>query len=177
VADDPQLTARCCGGKGGALHKQPLRVIIDGDGRTPASAQVFAQPGNTLLVLGREAGAEEKKTYEKAGAEILEMPSEKGYIELKNVFEILGRRQITSVLVEGGGRLIGSLFDQRMVDKVVFFVAPIIIGGDKATTAVGGRGVARVMDAVKLNGVRQESYGRDIMITGYTGGKQCSPEL
>jgi diaminohydroxyphosphoribosylaminopyrimidine deaminase/5-amino-6-(5-phosphoribosylamino)uracil reductase len=177
LADDPQLTARCCGGKGGALHKQPLRVIIDGDGQTPASAQVFAQPGQTLLVMGRKASRQEKETYEKAGADVLEMPSEKGYIELKKVFEILGKRQITSVLVEGGGRLIGSLFDQRLVDKVVFFIAPLIIGGDKATTAVGGRGVSRVIDAVKLTRVAQEGFGQDIMVTGYMGGKQCSPEL
>jgi len=177
LADDPQLTARCCGGRGGALHKQPLRVIIDGGGQTPTSAQVFAQPGKTLLVLGREASQEEKKGYAKAGAEILEMHSEKGYIELRQLFEILGQRQITNVLVEGGGRLIGSLFDQRLVDKIIFFVAPIIIGGDKATTAVGGRGVARVMDAITLERVSQEHYGQDIMITGYIGGKQCSPEL
>ena len=61
--------------------------------------------------------------------------------------------------------------------SLVLSLAPIIIGGDKATTAVGGRGAARVMDAVKLTRVSQEHYGQDIMITGYVGGRQCSPEL
>jgi diaminohydroxyphosphoribosylaminopyrimidine deaminase/5-amino-6-(5-phosphoribosylamino)uracil reductase len=71
------------------------------------------------------------------------------------------------VLVEGGGILLGSLFDAGLVDKVVVFIAPIVIGGDRAKIAVAGRGVERVMDAIKLERVGVEKFGDDLMVTGY----------
>jgi diaminohydroxyphosphoribosylaminopyrimidine deaminase/5-amino-6-(5-phosphoribosylamino)uracil reductase len=177
ISDKPQLTARCCGGKGGALKKQPLRVIVDGNGRTPLTSRVFTEPGETLVVLGKKASEEERGAYKNIGAGLLELPLEKGYIELAGVMKILGERQITSVLVEGGSGLLGSLFDQGLVDKVIVFIAPIIIGGEAAKTAVGGRGAARIVDSLKMGNVTEERFGQDIMITGYIGGRECSPEL
>jgi diaminohydroxyphosphoribosylaminopyrimidine deaminase/5-amino-6-(5-phosphoribosylamino)uracil reductase len=167
LADNPHLTARCSGGRGGTAKKQPLRIIVDGRGRTPITARVFNEPGETLLVWGRPASPKEKAAFARVGAEILEMPSVDGYIDLEKLLEILGKRQITSILVEGGGILLGSLFDQRLVDKVIAFIAPIIIGGEEAKTAVGGKGVAKVVDSLKLEHVTQERFGQDIMITGY----------
>jgi len=79
----------------------------------------------------------------------------------------LGEQKVTSVLVEGGGILLGSLFDQRLVDKVIAFVTPVIIGGEMAKTAVAGRGVEKVMDALKLENVYVERFGEDVMISGY----------
>jgi len=166
IADDPQLTARCCGGRGGALKEQPLRVVVDGRGRTPLGARVFTEPGETLLVLGRKASREEKEAFKQAGAELLELPSEEGYIDLRNLLRALGERQIASVLVEGGGTLLGSLFDQGLVDRIIVFIAPMIIGGEAARTAGGGRGGARVVDSLKLEDVTEERLGPDIMITG-----------
>jgi len=92
---------------------------------------------------------------------------------LKKLLKILGERGITSVLVEGGSILLGSIFDQELVDKVVAFVAPIIIGGENAKTAVAGKGVAKVVDSFKLKRVSVERFGQDIMISGYvaTGAK------
>jgi diaminohydroxyphosphoribosylaminopyrimidine deaminase/5-amino-6-(5-phosphoribosylamino)uracil reductase len=170
LADNPHLTARCSGGRGGTAKKQPLRIIVDGRGRTPITARVFNEPGETLLVWGRPASPEEKAAFTRVGAEILEMPSVEGYIDLEGLLEVLGRRQITSILVEGGSILLGSLFDQRLVDKMIVFIAPIIIGGEEAKTAVGGKGVDKVVDSLKLERVTQERFGQDIMITGYLSG-------
>ncbi len=167
LADDPQLTARCGGGRGGTAKKQPLRIIIDGMGLTPVTAKVFTEPGKTLLVLGRKTTEMEREAYCRVGAELFEIPSENGYIELKILMEELGKRQIMSILVEGGSILFGSLFDQKLLDKVVIFVAPIIIGGEKAKTAIGGRGVEKVMDAVKLKNISEERFGDDVMFVGY----------
>jgi diaminohydroxyphosphoribosylaminopyrimidine deaminase/5-amino-6-(5-phosphoribosylamino)uracil reductase len=167
LADDPQLTARCGGGRGGTAKKQPLRIIIDGMGLTPVTAKVFTEPGKTLLVLGRKTTEMEREAYCRVGAELFEIPSENGYIELKILMEELGKRQIMSILVEGGSILFGSLFDQKLLDKVVIFVAPIIIGGEKAKTAIGGRGVDKVMDAVKLKNISEERFGDDVMFVGY----------
>lgn len=167
LADDPHLTTRCCGGRGGTVRKQPLRVIVDGEGRTPLTAQVFKQPGKTLLALGKKATAEEKTAFARVGAEILELPATKGLVDLEKLLAALGEHEITSVLVEGGGILFGSLFDQGLVDKVIAVIAPIIIGGAEARTAVAGRGVERVVDSLRLEGVRVERLGEDMMISGY----------
>jgi len=166
LADDPHLTTRC-GGRGGTARKQPLRVIVDGKGRTPLTAQVFNEPGKTLVALGGMVRPEEKTALAQVGAELLELPSAEGLVDLKKLLKALGEREITSVLVEGGGILLGSLFDGGLVDKVVAFIAPIIIGGEEAKMAVGGIGVDKVVDSIKLKRVSVERLGEDIMVSGY----------
>jgi diaminohydroxyphosphoribosylaminopyrimidine deaminase/5-amino-6-(5-phosphoribosylamino)uracil reductase len=167
LADDPHLTARCSGGRGGVSREQPLRVIVDGRGRTPPIAQVFAEPGRTLIVLGRPATPQEVTAFAEVGAELTEIPSAEGMVDLAKLLQTLGEQEITSVLVEGGGILLGSLFDLGLVDKVIAFIAPIIIGGTEAKTAVGGRGVSKVIDALRLRRVQVERLGDDLMVTGY----------
>jgi len=171
LADDPQLTARCCGGKGGTAKKQPLRVIVDGKGRTPLTARVFSQPGKALLALGKLVKPEGKTAWTEVGAELLELPSAEGLVDLEKLLRALGEQGITSVLVEGGGTLIGSLFDCRLVDKVIAFIAPIIIGGKEAKTAAGGKGVDKVVDSLKLERVSIERLGEDLMVCGYVAAK------
>ncbi len=166
IADDPRLTCRYAG-KGGEARKQPLRVIVDGKGRTSSIAQVFNESGKALLALGKSVEPEKKEAFAQVGAEILELPSEEGLVDLDKLLKTLGEREITSVLAEGGGILLGSLFDRRLVDKVIAFIAPIIIGGEKAKTAVAGKGVDKVMDAFKLERVKVERFGEDLMVSGY----------
>ncbi|MFC1871457.1 bifunctional diaminohydroxyphosphoribosylaminopyrimidine deaminase/5-amino-6-(5-phosphoribosylamino)uracil reductase RibD [Chloroflexota bacterium] len=167
LADNPQLTSRCCGGRGGTAREQPLRVIVDGKGRTPVSAHVFDEPGETLLAMSRRATPEQAAAFTRAGAELLELPKEDGMVDLARLFQVLGERQITSVLVEGGGTLLGSLFDQGLVDKVVAFIAPIIIGGETAMTPVAGKGASKLLDSIRLQRVRTELLGEDMMVSGY----------
>ncbi len=167
LIDDPQLTCRCCGGRGGTAKRQPLRVIVDGKGRTPLSARIFHEPGKTLVAFGRRATPEEKEAFKQAGAELLELSSKEGLVDLNTLMEELGRRGITSVLAEGGGTLLGSLFDSGLVDKVIAFIAPIIIGGEKAKMAVAGEGVEKLADSIKLKDVSLEKIGDDFVITGY----------
>lgn len=167
LVDDPRLTARSCGGRGGTARKQPLRVIVDGKGRTPLTAQLFSEPGKTLLALGKFVTPEEKAAFAQVGAELLELPSEGGRVDLGELLKALGEREITSVLVEGGGILLGSLFDGRLVDKVIAFIAPIIVGGKEAKTVVSGKGVDKVVDSLKLRHVSLEKLGEDLMVSGY----------
>ncbi len=166
IADDPHLTCRY-GGRGGKTKKQPLRVIVDGRGRTPATAQVFNEPGKALLALGESSEPEKREALAQAGVELLELPSGEGAVDLERLLKTLGERGVSSVLVEGGGILLGSLFDHGLVDKVIAFIAPIIIGGEEAKTAVAGEGVDKVIDAVKLERVTMEKFGEDLMVSGY----------
>jgi len=168
LADNPHLTCRCSGGKGGTARKQPLRVIVDGKGRTPLTARIFSEPGTTLLALSRPVKPEEATAFARVDAELLELPSpEEGLVDLERLLKTLGERGITSILVEGGGILFGSLFDHKLVDKVIAFIAPIIIGGGEAKTAVSGKGVDKVASSVKLGHIRVEKLGEDLMVSGY----------
>ena len=171
ITDDPHLTCRYAG-RGGKVKKQPLRVIVDGKGRTPVDAQIFKEPGNVLIAIDEKINEGKKKSYVEAGAEVLELPSENGVVDLAILLRLLGEREITSVLVEGGGILLGSLFDQGLVDKVIDIIAPIIIGGGGAKTPVAGKGVDRVIDAIRLECVSVEKYGVDLMIGGYISTKK-----
>jgi len=167
LADNPHLTTRCSGGKGGVARKQPLRVIVDSNGRTPLDSRVFSEPGKTLLALGRKVKPEEKAAFAKAGAEVLESPTASGAVDLEKLLKSLAEREITSVMVEGGGILLGSLFDRGLVDKVIAFIAPIIIGGAGAKTAVAGDGVSEVAQSFHLERVRVGRLGDDLMVSGY----------
>ncbi len=170
LVDDPLLTARCCGGKGGTVRKQPLRVIVDSKGRTPLTARLFSEPGEILMAVGKLVTPEGETAFAQAGAELLELPTAGGLVDLKRLLKALGEREITSVLVEGGETILGSLFDSRLVDKVIAFIAPIIIGGKEAKTAVGGKGVDKVVDSLNLERVTVKKLGEDLMISGYVRG-------
>jgi diaminohydroxyphosphoribosylaminopyrimidine deaminase/5-amino-6-(5-phosphoribosylamino)uracil reductase len=74
--------------------------------------------------------------------------------------------------VEGGSGLFGSLFDGGLIDKVLAFVSPIIVGGDGAKSAVGGNGVRKVSDALRLKRVKMVEFGDDVLISGYVNGKE-----
>lgn len=167
IIDDPSLTTKCCGGRGGTALKQPLRVILDSKGRTPVGAKLFQQPGKTLLVHSK-IDDKTRAGYTRIGAELLELPARRGHINLDSLMEALGVRGITSILVEGGGTLLGSLFDGRFVDKVIVFVAPIIIGGTGAKSPVCGEGVERITDVLRLKRINITRFGEDVMISGYT---------
>jgi diaminohydroxyphosphoribosylaminopyrimidine deaminase/5-amino-6-(5-phosphoribosylamino)uracil reductase len=168
LIDDPQLTSRA-NIRGGVAKNQPLRVVVDAHGRTPLTAKVFNPPGRVLLAVGDKVTAAQKKAYKKLGAEVLELPSKRGLIDLNKLMIALGEKQITGILVEGGASLMGSLCDQNLVDKVIVFVAPVIIGGEKARTAIGGKGADKVVNSLKLERVKTKRSDSDMMITGYIG--------
>jgi diaminohydroxyphosphoribosylaminopyrimidine deaminase/5-amino-6-(5-phosphoribosylamino)uracil reductase len=169
LADDPQLTCRC-GERGGVIREQPLRVIADANGRTPVTAQIFGEPGIVLMALGEGIEPAVIESYKNVNAEVVVLPSDEGLVDLGQLLKVLGQREITSVLVEGGGTLLGYMFDHGLVDKVVAFVAPLIIGGREARTAVGGRGAENITDSIRLERVTTMECNGDVMVSGYIGG-------
>jgi len=92
---------------------------------------------------------------------------ESGGRDVLSVLNELGQRLIQSVLLEGGANLAGAFIDAQLVDKVTFFVAPLIIGGREAPSAVGGVGVAKMADALRLKDVELTQRGDDLEFTGY----------
>ena len=164
LADDPQLTAR--DGDGKPLSRQPLRVIVDSKGRICPDARLLSEPGATLVVTAGIDGDTERR-LSRTGAQVQSLPARDGSVDLPELLRALGGREITSVLVEGGGTLLGSLFDGRMVDKVVAFIAPTILGGAEAPTPVAGVGIGRMAEARRLSCVEVRQFGPDTAVIGY----------
>jgi diaminohydroxyphosphoribosylaminopyrimidine deaminase/5-amino-6-(5-phosphoribosylamino)uracil reductase len=94
------------------------------------------------------------------------LPAKGGSVDIVELLRLLGKREVVTVLAEGGGRLLGSLFDHRLVDKVLAFVSPIIIGGRQAVS-VGGNGVDNIGKALRLGRVDIKCFGDDILVSGY----------
>lgn len=168
IADNPLLTARCCCGKGGMTKKQPLRIIVDSNGRTPSDANVFKQPGKTMLATVEPFDKEKKRKLTQIGVEVLELPGVEGLVDLEELLKVSGKREILTILVEGGSKLLGYLFDHGLVDKVLVFISPIIIGGSQARTAVSGDGVGSIAEALCLDRVNFKNFGDNVLISGYT---------
>jgi diaminohydroxyphosphoribosylaminopyrimidine deaminase/5-amino-6-(5-phosphoribosylamino)uracil reductase len=167
LRDDPQLTARA--EEAETREKQPLRVIVDSLGRTPPQARLFQMPGKTLLAVAAPLEEVKSRQFNRLGAQVLELPVKEGLVDLRELLKALGKMEVTCVLVEGGGTLLGSLFDLGLVDKVFAFITPIIIGGKNAVTPVAGGGVAKIAEALRLSRVQMQQFGQDIMISGYMG--------
>jgi diaminohydroxyphosphoribosylaminopyrimidine deaminase / 5-amino-6-(5-phosphoribosylamino)uracil reductase len=178
VIDNPRLTARPGGVE---VERQPLRVVVDSRGRTPPTADVLGGPARTLIATTAPSSDEWRKAMTERGADVVEYPADdSGRVALLPLLEDLGKRGVVNLLVEGGGVLHGSFFDQGLVDKVHAIVAPMVIGANDAASAVAGRGAQRMADAIRLRKVSVERLGEDLLVTGYVGeppaGGQASDE-
>ena len=166
LADDPQLTAR--DPAGAPLLRQPLRVVLDTNCRTPANARMLGEPGQTTIAASPQAPAIKMSQLEEAGAEIITCTTGlDGRVDPSELLAELGRRGVVNLLVEGGGTVLGSLFDSRQVDKVFAFIAPVIIGGSQAPSPVEGQGVPALALALRLDRALLTQVGDDWLITGY----------
>jgi diaminohydroxyphosphoribosylaminopyrimidine deaminase/5-amino-6-(5-phosphoribosylamino)uracil reductase len=165
VVDDPLLTARPDGVE---ADRQPLRVVVDTRGRIPPMAQVFTGPAKTLVATSI-APPEWRASIEARGAEVVYVPAANDHVDLRALLAELGKRDILTLLVEGGGVVLGSFFDAGLVDKVHAVIAPMIIGAADAPAAVAGVGADRMAEAMRLREVMVERLGEDILVTGYVG--------
>ncbi|MCY4638870.1 MAG: bifunctional diaminohydroxyphosphoribosylaminopyrimidine deaminase/5-amino-6-(5-phosphoribosylamino)uracil reductase RibD [Chloroflexi bacterium] len=164
VLDDPELTARPGGSTAGA--HQPLRVVVDTRGRTPAGARVLSGPPPTLVATAERSPGTWREAMREAGADVVLLPESDGRVDPAALLDELGRRGALTALVEGGGILLGSLFDRRLVDYVHAVITPIVVGARSAPAAVAGRGARRLADAPRLAAVRVEQLGVDVRVSG-----------
>lgn len=158
MLDDPTLTTRLPT----SGTRDPIRIIIDADEYLDDSRRVFnAESAAPTWVV-----VPQNRTIAKAD-DVLHMPGGTGGVDLTALMLELGRREITSVLLEGGGTTHASAFDAGIVDKVMFFVAPKIIGGREAVTPVEGDGPSHMADVVALERMKATPVGDDILIEAY----------
>ena len=161
LADNPSLTTRLVEGK------NPVRVIVDSNARTPLESKVVADnSAHTIVAVTANAPADKVSALKARGVEVITAGNSER-VDLEELMHALAEREITSVLVEGGGTIHFSLLRAQLVDKVFAFIAPKIIGGSCALTAVEGAGFAKLSEAVELNDITATKLGEDILISGY----------
>ncbi|MFH1307082.1 MAG: bifunctional diaminohydroxyphosphoribosylaminopyrimidine deaminase/5-amino-6-(5-phosphoribosylamino)uracil reductase RibD [Candidatus Micrarchaeota archaeon] len=164
LADNPHLTCRVEGGK------DPLRVIVDGNLRIPHDANVLFDK-NVVIACMKDADKEKKKMLEGRKIKLIECPSKSDVkFDLKYLFKQLGKMGINHVMCEGGAELAAELIKEELVDEIILFVAPKIIGGERAGI-FGGMGVLEIGDAKKAEIVRHEMIEDDLMIVAKAGWK------
>jgi diaminohydroxyphosphoribosylaminopyrimidine deaminase/5-amino-6-(5-phosphoribosylamino)uracil reductase len=156
--DDPALTTRLATGRG----HDPRRVILDG--RLTISPDAKAVPG-ALVVCTKDADAAREKRLVKRGAEVLRMPGRHGRTDLRALLDELGRREILSLLVEGGGQVHGEFMAAGLADEVALFMAPKLIGAG-GVPLLGVDGPPKMADAWQLGAVSTRRLGDDILVVG-----------
>jgi diaminohydroxyphosphoribosylaminopyrimidine deaminase / 5-amino-6-(5-phosphoribosylamino)uracil reductase len=163
LKDDPSLTARVPGGR------DPVRVVLDSRLRIPLTAKVVAQspPARTIIATTAEAPPAKIRKLHAAGAEVLVVRSSRGRVDLKDLMRKLARRDILSVLVEGGSEVHASALKAGIVDKVVLFIAPLLMTGRDSLCSIGGPSPVKLAHALRLHDVRSRTVGQDLMVEGY----------
>ena len=162
LRDDPSLTARPPG------PRTALRVVVDTGGSLGSESQLVRTAGQTpvLVAVGNEAGEADRTRLVKAGCEVLVCEGQTHAARLEALLDELGRRRLTNVLVEGGGRLLGDFLDGGHVDEVHAFIAPKLVGGADAQSPVAGEGVEQMAAAVALDDMEVRQVGPDVYVWG-----------
>ncbi len=163
--DNPRLTCRIDGGR------DPWRVLIDAELSAPLESTALdpaSASAPTVVLTTERAEAERRAVLKDRGVQVLEVPTvgASGWMDLEAALRVLAEQGLTSVLVEGGGTVLGSLFDAQLIDRVYAFIAPKLIGGAEAVTPIAGLGLKSMEGVPTLRDARSESLDGDLLIWG-----------
>jgi diaminohydroxyphosphoribosylaminopyrimidine deaminase/5-amino-6-(5-phosphoribosylamino)uracil reductase len=165
VRDDPLLTARPPG------PRSAVRIVCDSGASLPIQSQLVRTARETpvLVAVGREAAEDRRQRLSNAGCEVLICDGATHAERLEALLDELGRRRMTNLLVEGGGRLLGSLLDARAIDEAHVFIAPKLIGGTDAASPIAGQGIEPLSGAFSLDAPEIRQVGSDVYVRGRKG--------
>lgn len=163
LKDDPSLTTRIHGGR------DAIRVIVDSRLRIPLSAKVLTlnSLARTVIATLRSAPKRRIERLVQAGAEIIMVKSSRGMVDMKDLMKKLGRMGIMSVLIEGGSEINASALKAGIVDKVIMFIAPMLMSGRDSISSIGGASPLRLRDGFMLKDISVRFMGKDLMLKGY----------
>jgi diaminohydroxyphosphoribosylaminopyrimidine deaminase/5-amino-6-(5-phosphoribosylamino)uracil reductase len=168
LADDPSLTARTGPRLNKLARRQPLRIVVDSRLRTPSRARVLAQQdkAKTIIATTAAAPAVRRSALQKKGIEVLTLPAQQGRVSLPALLEQLGRRGITSLLVEGGSEVNAAMLKAQLVDHIRLYMAPLLLGGRNAKSVIGGESPARLAGAIEVRHAVTRFVGNDVVVEG-----------
>ncbi|MGI8968070.1 MAG: RibD family protein [Chloroflexota bacterium] len=158
IVDDPQLTVRYLAGP------NPRRIVLDSRLRIPIEANLVTDGGSTTVITTCGADDPQSQNLRRQGVQVITAPADSGRIDVAVALHLLADEGIQSILVEGGNSVITAMFAARLVDEVVVFVAPKIIGS--GLEAVGDLGAERMADGISFTGMRWEHVGDDVIFRG-----------
>jgi diaminohydroxyphosphoribosylaminopyrimidine deaminase/5-amino-6-(5-phosphoribosylamino)uracil reductase len=162
LKDDPLLTARIRGGR------DPYRIVLDTRLKIPEEAKVIETSPSKVIIAATELAPEDRiKKLEKKGVKILILDSKEGRVNLKSCLSKLGEIGMMSLMVEGGSQVNGSFLDEGLIDKLLLFLSPKLIGDQQALGIFAGRGVSDLQEAVALKEIKAKRVGEDILLEGY----------
>ena len=168
LSDNPSLTARTGPHFKKLASRQPLRIVVDSKLRIPLNTQVMTRQdqAKTLVATTQLAPAARRQALQKKGIEIISLPAARGRVSLPALLKELGRRGITSLLLEGGSEMNAAMLTAKLVNHVRLYMAPALLGGRNAKGVIGGKSPARLGQALKLHHVRTRSVGGDVVVEG-----------
>lgn len=162
LRDDPRLN--------GVRKTRPLKkIILDSALRISPRAKLFdgVHPSDCFIAVTSQAPLKKIKFFSDKGVHVIVCPAQKGGVHLKWLFKALAKREIMSILIEGGGRVVGSALQKKLVDKMHVYVAPKIFGDQDALSAVRGLHPADIHQVIQLKNLDYQRIGTDILITAY----------
>lgn len=161
IKDNPRLTVR------GIAHKNPVRIVLDSFCRIPLLSNVLDNSVKTIIATTHFAPKNRIERIKETGAHVLVVKSKNKKIDIKILFKELGKIGITNVFIEGGSEVNSDALLSGIVDKIYVFISPLILGGKKAITSVGGDGIKFVKDAIKIENLKIKKIGTDFLLEGY----------
>jgi diaminohydroxyphosphoribosylaminopyrimidine deaminase / 5-amino-6-(5-phosphoribosylamino)uracil reductase len=164
LADNPRLTFRL----EKSSTRNPIRIIVAGKKTIPISAKVFnnCHKERVIYATTTDFSSSRKIKLEKMGVEVLLIKHKRGRVNLSLLMDKLGKMKITSIMIEGGSEINGSVFKEKLFDKVIYFIAPKIIGGRNSPSPVGGEGVEHLKDFMQVKNISVDKLGDDLVIEG-----------
>jgi diaminohydroxyphosphoribosylaminopyrimidine deaminase / 5-amino-6-(5-phosphoribosylamino)uracil reductase len=165
ISDNPRLDVRLDNFKG----TQPIRIIIDGQGKIPEDALVVSSAKDTLTIVATTdvISLDKSQSLSDAGVEVFMVPRVNGRIDLRKLLRELGTRGLCSIMLEAGAALATAFISEGLVDKYVIFIAPKLIGGDTAPSLMGGPGIDDINQAIKLKFAEYKQVGEDLYVEAY----------
>ncbi len=160
LKDNPQLTARIPEGR------NPLRIILDSSLKIPLQANVLSD-SNVLIICSKKVQEKKLKKLKRKEIQVMQVNELNGKLDLNELLKVLGEKGIVSLLVEGGSEVFSSFIAEKLVDKIVLFVAPKIIGGKNSKSFVEGKGIQKISEALTVQEMSVEKSGEDLLIQGY----------
>ncbi|MDP3980059.1 MAG: bifunctional diaminohydroxyphosphoribosylaminopyrimidine deaminase/5-amino-6-(5-phosphoribosylamino)uracil reductase RibD [Chlamydiota bacterium] len=162
LIDDPGLSLRI-----GKHHKEPYKIVLDSYARIPLNSRLIKSfPEKTIIITNMVETHKKVCLLKKRGVCVIHNKSRKGFIMVREAFNKIAECGIQHVLVEGGGSVINSVFKAGLVDEIVFFYAPILVGGKNAPTSMDGKGIRHLKDAYRIKNLLTENIHGDILIRG-----------
>ncbi len=173
LRDDPMLTTRL----GVEDQRDPARIIVDNLARLPLRAKVInrASTAPTYIAVSDMAPQARLESLEREGVQIIRVEESPRRVSLARLLQTLGKMGFLSVMIEGGAEINASALTEGVVDKVLLFLAPMLVGGNSSASAVAGDGIDTFSQATRLIDVRIERFDGDILIEGYVRGHEQAP--